>query len=55
MIKYVVTSDRLIWPRGSELTADALSDVDIDYLLSAGHLSAQKPKKSAKTKEAVEE
>jgi len=49
MAKYLVTSDRLIWARGTVLDATDLSDVNIEALVEGGHISTQSVKKPAKT------
>jgi hypothetical protein len=50
MATYIVTSDRLIWARGTVLDAAELVDVNIDGLIDAGHISTHSVKKPAKTK-----
>jgi hypothetical protein len=49
MSKYRVTSDRLIWPRGTVIDTAELKHCNIDVLLAGGHLSAHKDSKSVKT------
>ena len=51
MSKYRVTSDRLIWPRGTIVyTAEmVVENCNIDALLAGGHISAHKDSKSVKT------
>ena len=51
MATYIVTSDRLIWARGTVLDAAELVDVNIDGLIDAGHISTHSVKKPAKTKD----
>jgi hypothetical protein len=51
MSKYRVTSDRLIWPRGTVIDTAELKHCNIDVLLAGGHLSAHKDSKSVKTKD----
>lgn len=50
MATYIVTSDRLIWKRGTVLDATDLVDVNIDGLIDSGHISTHSVKKPAKTK-----
>ena len=49
MSKYLVNSDRLIWPRGTIIDTADLEHSNIDALLAGGHISAHKPTKSVKT------
>ena len=49
MSKYLVTSERLIWPRGTVIETIDLKRFKIDALIAAGHISAHKPTKPAKT------
>jgi hypothetical protein len=49
MSKYRVTSDRLIWPRGTVIDTAELKHCNIHVLLAGGHISAHKPAKSVKT------
>ena len=51
MSKYLVSSDRLIWPRGTVIDTADLEHSNIDALLAGGHISAHKPTKSVKTKD----
>ena len=51
MSKYLVTSNRLIWPNGTIIDTADLEHSNIDALLAGGHLSAHKPAKSVKTKD----
>ncbi len=50
MATYIVTSDRLIWKRGTVLDVTDLVDVNIDGLIDGGHISTHSVKKPAKTK-----
>ena len=49
MSKYLVTSNRLIWPNGTIIDTADLEHSNIDALLTGGHISAHKPAKSVKT------
>ena len=49
MSKYLVNSDRLIWPSGTVIDTTDLEHSNIDALLTGGHISAHKPAKSVKT------
>jgi len=49
MSKYRVTSDRLIWPRGTIVYTAEMEHCNIDVLLAGGHISAHKDSKSVKT------
>ena len=49
MSKYLVNSDRLIWPRGTIIDTADLEHSNIDALLAGGHISPHKPTKSVKT------
>ncbi len=39
MSKYLVTSDRLIWPRGTVIDTADLEHSNIDALLAGGHIT----------------
>ena len=49
MSKYLVNSDRLIWPRGTVIDTTDLKRFKIDVLVAGGHISPHKPTKSVKT------
>jgi len=51
MSKYLVTSDRLIWPRDTVIDTADLEHSNIDVLVAGGHISPHKPTKSVKTKD----
>ena len=51
MSKYLVNSDRLIWPNGTVIDTADLEHSNIDALLAGGNISAHKPTKSVKTKD----
>ena len=49
MSKYLVTSNRLIWPNGTIIDTADLEHSNIEVLVSGGHISPHKPTKSVKT------
>ncbi len=51
METYLITSNRLSFKRGDIVTAKDLQHVNIQLLISGGHISPQGVKKSAKTKD----
>ena len=50
MAMYIVTSDRLIWPRGTAIDTADLKHSNIEALLRGGHISTFDAEKPAKTK-----
>lgn len=50
MAMYIVTSDRLIWARGTAIDTAILKDCNIEALLAGGHISTFDVEKPAKTK-----
>ena len=50
MSKYLVNSDRLIWPRGTAIDTADLKHSNIEALLAGGHISTTDSEKPAKTK-----
>ena len=49
MSKYLVTSNRLIWPDGTVIDTADLEHSNIDALVTGGHISPHKATKSVKT------
>ena len=47
-MNYVVTSHRLKWTLGAELSANDLKHTEIEFLLKAGHIAELSPKRSSK-------
>jgi hypothetical protein len=47
-MNYVVTSHRLKWSLGAELSAEDLKFADIEFLLKSGHIAELSPKRSNK-------